>query len=102
MRWEGSVKADAKKEMIDQCVAAMVPELKIALDSVMSGEACHAFTALDAANTASGLKQKIVCFLAFEYFADILEGTARGVDTAQKNVQEAIRKAGGNIVGRAQ
>ena len=34
-------------EMIDRAVAAIVPELKIALKAVLGGEVCHAFTAVE-------------------------------------------------------
>ena len=69
---------------IDSLIERVKPELRTAFKALISGTGVHIFNFADGANSSSGVKSKIVCFLAHEAPAAILEGTAQGIDAAQK------------------
>lgn len=71
-------------EQVDRVVKAAIPELKIALESVLENGAVHIFTLADATNSKTGIKTKLVCFIALDAPAAILEGTLKGIEEAQE------------------
>lgn len=71
-------------EQIDLVIAAAVPELKVALRGVLKGETVHIFNLADGRNLSTGIETKVVCFVATEAPAAVLEATARGLDKASE------------------
>lgn len=72
-------------QQIDRVIQAAVPELKIALESLLkTGAAAHTFTLAEGTNSATGIKTTVVCFIALEGAAAIIEGTLQGLAKAQE------------------
>lgn len=88
-------------EDIERVLEAMVPELRTALKGVLGGESVHAFDCAAGTHSLTGIKTKLVCVVAHEAAAIVLESTARGIQMANeflqgqsKVVMERLRRAG--------
>lgn len=71
---------------LERCINAVLPELKVALRSIVNnGKASDAFTLLEwTQNSHGGVKSKIVCIVAVDTLAAVLEGTLQGVQQSNE------------------
>jgi len=67
---------------IDALIERVKPDLKIAIKDLLSGKAVHIFNFAEGTNSSTGVRSKIVIFLAQEAPAAVLEGTVNGLDEA--------------------
>jgi hypothetical protein len=65
---------------IDAVIEKIKPELRKALQGITRGEAVHIFNLVDGTNSKTGVKSKVVLFVAHEAPAALLEATVRGID----------------------
>lgn len=75
---------------IERTIEAAIPELKLALRSIVEGSAVQIFTLADGVNQSTGVRSKILCFVVNDLSGAILEGTARGIEDSQKLLNEKM------------
>lgn len=76
----------------DAVLEAAAPELRKALEAIFSGNLIHAFDVAVGTNSESGIQTRIVCILAHESAALVLEGTAKGIEQANQLYREQLAK----------
>lgn len=79
-----------RDEQAERVIEAAIPQLRDALKGLLvCGDTLHIFV-LDLATGRGQGEAKIVCFIADECTALVLEGAARGIDAANKRYAELI------------
>lgn len=75
---------------IDEVVAAIIPDLRIAVTSLLTGAPVHIFNAFAGKNSITGVETKIVLFLAHEVPGIVLESVVNGMGEANKRQEELL------------
>jgi hypothetical protein len=78
---------------LDRIIATAGPNLRTALQSVLSGNAVHLFNIADGTNSQTGVKTNFVCFIVQEYTAMILATTIQGIAASSEKAMADMMQA---------
>jgi hypothetical protein len=79
-------------QQIDSLIDALRPELRTAIKGLLAGELVHAFN-IGAHNSQTGQPGTMVCYIAHEPLAILIEGVLSGFGQMQQRSMELQQQA---------
>lgn len=80
-------------EQIERCIDAAIPELRTAIKTMIENqEGIHIFDIWSGRNSKTGIESKMVCFIAVDELALVLEGAAKGIGESQKLQMDRLKQ----------